>query len=265
MRAWNAPPRGTASMAEAPRILVTGARHGGIGGAAARRLACDGARMVIAATGERPDFDLLADELEALGAKVLALPGDLEDPQWPGEITDAAAEFCGGLNTVVSCAGRSGHGSLSGITAAQWDACFALNARAPWLLAKAAYPYLAASRGSFTAIASAAGSVTYPGGAAYPAAKAALIALCRQLALEWAPDAVRVNTISPGLVSTPRSPKITAGRIIPLGRAGVPEDIAAAVAFLASPAAAYITGQDIVIDGGLSAAGLAASLGSSRD
>jgi NAD(P)-dependent dehydrogenase (short-subunit alcohol dehydrogenase family) len=248
-------------MGDALRVLVTGASHGGIGGAVARRFATGGVRIAISATGGVMTLDDLAAELENQGAQVMPLTGDLEDPYTPARFTERAAAFCGGLDLVVSCAGRGGRGELTGLALADWESAMGVHARAPWLLARAAYLDLKESKGSFIAIGSVSGTSVYPGAGAYPVAKAALIALCRQLALEWAPAGVRVNTVSPGLVSTARSPKATAGQIIPLGRTGTPEDIAAIVAFLASPAAAYITGQDIVADGGLAALGLAAALG----
>ena len=244
------------------RILVTGASRGGIGGAICRRLVRDAvqrdgeARIVISATGADPDLRLLAGDLCCPGSAVRVVRGDLGDPQFPGQLAGEAADFCGGLDLVVSNAGRSQHGTLAGTGAADWDAAFALHVRAAWLLAKAAFPHLAESGGSLIATGSVSGTVPHAGMGAYAVAKAALIALCQALAAEWAPAGVRVNVVSPGLVSTQAKPKPGAGKVIPLGRAGLPEDIAVAVAFLASPGAAYITGQNLVIDGGLTSAGL---------
>ena len=239
------------------RILVTGASHGGIGGAVCRRLAADAAgrgtqaRITISATGASM---ALAAELLDLGADVLTVPGDLADPGFPAILAAKAAGFCGGLDAVVYCAGRSQHGPLGELSAGDWDAAFAVHARAPWLLAKAAYEHLSESGGSFTAIGSVSGTLPHAGAGAYPAAKAALIMACRCLALEWAPSGIRVNTVSPGLISTAAKPKPYAAGCVPLGRAGTPEDVADAVAFLAG--GAYVTGENIIIDGGLAQAGL---------
>jgi len=242
------------------RILVTGASRGGIGGAVCRRLIADAAargappRITISATGAAPDLDVLAADLEGLGASVLTVTGDLADPEFPAILAGKAAGFCGGLDLVVSCAGRSWRGPLTDLSAGDWDAALAVHARAPWLLAQAAYPHLSGSRGSFTAIGSVAGTIPHAGAGAYPAAKAALIMACRTLALEWAGSGVRVNVVSPGLIGTGAKPKPYAAGCVPLGRAGTPEDVAGAVAFLAG--APYITGENIIIDGGLAQAGL---------
>ena len=131
----------------------------------------------------------------------------------------------------------------------------AVHVRAAWLLAKAAFPFLKEAGGSFIATGSVSGTLPHADHEAYPAAKAALIMLCRTLALEWAGAGVRVNVVSPGAVSTQASGKANAGDYVPLGRAGLPEDVAAAVAFLSGPDAAYITGQNLLVDGGLAQAG----------
>lgn len=252
------------------RILVTGASRGGIGGAICRRLAADAvtrhgaAAITVTASRGGPDLKLLAAELEDSGASVLTVAGDLSDPDFPADLVTEAARHGGGLDAVVSNAGRSQHGPLAGLRPAEWDHALAVHARAAWLLARAAFGHLEESRGSFTATGSVSGTVPHAGRGAYAVAKAALIALCQQLALEWAPSGVRVNVVSPGLVSTLAKPKPYAAGIVPAGRAGLPEDIAAAVAFLASPEASYITGQNLVIDGGLAAAGLGAALESGR-
>jgi len=157
---------------------------------------------------------------------------------------------------VVSNAGRSQSGPLAALDPAGWDAAMDLHAKAAWLLAKAAFPHLEASRGSFVATGSITGTMPNAGRGAYPVAKAALIMLCKVLAAEWAPAGVRVNAVSPGLVGTQAKPKPHAGEVVPLGRAGTPEDVAGMVAFLASADAGFITGQNIVIDGGLTGAGL---------
>lgn len=212
--------------------------------------------MVLSATGRNPDLKLLAEDVAATGAAVCTVAGDLTDPDFPECLVSAAAEFCGGLDVVVSNAGRTDHGPLTETPLVEWEWSLALHARAAWLLAKAAYPHLAASQGSFIATGSVTGTLPHAGRGAYPVAKAALIMACQTLALEWAPAGVRVNVVSPGLISTERGPKPDAARVVPLGRVGVPEDVAGVVSFLASADAGFITGQSIVADGGLLAAGL---------
>ena len=241
---------------------MTGASRGGIGGGIARRLARDAwarredASIVLAATGSDPDLKLLAGDVEDLGASVSVAHGDLADPDVPGVLVQHAAGFCAGLDLVVSNAGRSQHGQLTRASLGDWDDALNLHARAAWLLAKAAYPFLAASRGSFIATGSVTGTLPHAGKGAYPVAKAALIMACQTLALEWAASGVRVNVVSPGLISTQVAPKPDAGQVVPLGRGGTPDDVAGVVAFLASPDAGFITGQNVLADGGLLAAGL---------
>jgi glucose 1-dehydrogenase len=243
------------------RVLVTGASHGGIGGAIAWRLAADArergeeARVTISATGDSLGQKRLIGELEDF-AEVLAFNGDLTDSAFPADLVEAAAEHGGGLDVVVSNAGRTQREPLTTLSLDGWFHAFSLHATAAFLLARAAYPHLAASRGSFIAIGSVSGTVPNTGRGAYPPAKAALIALCKCLAVEWGPSGVRVNVVSPGLISTASAPKPDAGKVAPLRRAGTPEDIAAVVAFLASPDAGFITGQNIIADGGLIGAGL---------
>jgi glucose 1-dehydrogenase len=212
------------------KILITGVSSGGIGEAICCRF---------------PEASIFTSSQEAGN-----LPGDLTDPAFPEKLVHAAASFCGGLDLVVSNAGKSQHGLLNNLSLDGWDEAFNLHVRAAWLLAKAAYPHLRESHGSFIATGSVSGTEPHGRHGAYPVAKAALIALCRNLAVEWAPE-VQVNTISPGLIKTGKSPKEWAEGVVPLG---YPGDVADAVAFLSGNA--FMTGHNIVIDGGLTAQGL---------
>ena len=161
---------------------------------------------------------------------------------------------------MVSNAGVSRPSSLAGLELEDWDYLLAVNARAAWLLAKAAYPALRASRGSFVAVASMSGVQPYPGMGAYSPSKAALLMMVRVLAQEWAADGIRVNAVSPGLIHTPLTARIYADpaakakreALIPMHRIGAADtDIAGIVAFLIGPDAGYMTGQNILADGGL--------------
>ena len=214
----------------AKRILITGVSSGGIGEAICRRF---------------PEAAIFASSKDDG-----QLPGDLTDPEFPGKLVQAAVEWCGGLDLVVSNAGKSQHGLLNNLSLSDWDESFDLHVRAAWLLAKAAYPYLRESHGSFIATGSVSGTGPHGRHGAYPVAKAALIALCQNLAVEWAPE-VRVNVISPGLISTLASPKEWAEGVMPLG---YPDDVADAVSFLSGNT--FMTGHNIVIDGGLTVRGL---------
>lgn len=245
------------------RILITGASRG-IGAGIARRLADDARRVGVtprlALAASRPSEALaaLTDELAAAGAEAIALNGDLADPETPARLVEEATAFCGGLDGVVSNAGIMGPGALAGLSRTDWDRLFDVNVRATWLLAQAAYPALKASRGGLVSVASMAGVHPHPGSGAYSTSKAAVIMLCRQLAQEWAADGVRVNAVSPGMIHTPlteriyRNAEVAAKRqeAIPMHRVGSAEDVAGVVAFLLSESAAYVTGQNLVADGG---------------
>lgn len=245
------------------RALVTGVSAGGIGEAIARRLVRDAVlrgdeavNIVVSATSDSPALQELTSGLRGMGAEAAVVYGDLEDAEFPCDLVHTAAMFCDGLNLIVSNAGQSRQGSLVDVDVEDWEYMFAVHVRAAWLLARTGYYYLKKTRGSFIATGSISGCMPHPHRGVYPLVKAALISLCENLALEWADEDVRVNVVSPGLISTQRRPKPYAAGITPLGRAGIPDDIAGTVSFLVGPDAAYITGQNIVVDGGLSQAGL---------
>lgn len=260
------------------KALVAGASRG-IGAAIATRLARDGVARggdtVIAITArERSEaLDEVAAEIAAAGARAHVVTGDMGDPAVPGRIVDEMAEVCGGVDVVVANAGITAPAPLASLALESWERLFAVNARGPWLLAQAARPHLARSRGSFVAIASQSGLSPHAGHGAYSATKAALIMLCRQMAQEWGPEGIRVNAVCPGMVRTPMTepiyadPEIAARRddVVPLKRVAKPDDIAAVVSFLASDDARYVTGEAIRADGGFSSSvlsyvpGLAAS------
>jgi len=235
------------------RVLITGASRG-IGAGIARKLAHDarargqGLHLAVGASQPGEAIDALVAELRGLDVQVRPLYGDLAD----------AVEFCGGLDGLVANAGIMQGGALLDYAPAAWDRLFAVNVRANWLLARAAQPALAESRGSLVAVASMAGMHPSPGAGAYSPSKAALIMLCRQMAQEWAGQGIRVNSVSPGMVRTPRTEKVyqnaeVAARrdaIVPLGRVGAPEDIAGVVAFLLGEDSRYLTGQNLCADGG---------------
>jgi glucose 1-dehydrogenase len=250
---------------DSQHALVTGATGGigrGICFALIEQARKDGTGIHISAAasqaGER--LEQLLGELRAAGATATGVTGDITDPAQCAALVAQAQARGGDLTALVCNAGASGPGKLADLPLAQWDATFNLNTRSAWLLAQAAREPLARTRGSITAIASMSGLTPHPGYGAYSAAKAALIMLCRQLAQEWADQGIRVNTVCPGMVRTPLTEAVyqdaatLAKResLVPLGRIGRAEDIGAAVAWLTSAGASYVTGQNLVVDGGIS-------------
>lgn len=241
------------------RVLVTGASRG-IGRAICLRLAAQGAEVVACASAHADELAQLVDEAAHFCGKFVPLIGNLSDAATPGKLVEQAVTALGGLDAVISNAGVSRPSSLVDLALEDWDYLLAVNARAPWLLAKAAYPVLRESCGSFVAVASMSGVQPYPGMGAYSPSKAALLMLIRVLAQEWAKDGIRVNAVSPGLIHTMLTARVyadpttkaTREALIPIHRIGAPDsDIAGIVAFLISQDAGYITGQNILADGGL--------------
>lgn len=245
--------------------LVTGATGGigrGICFALVEQAAKDGAPIHISAAASKPGdrLDDLVDELRAAGAMASGVAGDITDVAQCAAIVGQAQAQGGDLSALVCNAGASGPGRLADLPLAQWDRSFNLNVRSAWLLAQAAHPQLQRTRGSVTAIASMSGLTPHPGYGAYSATKAALIMLCRQLAQEWAADGIRVNTVCPGMIRTPLTEAVYQDEatlrqrqtLVPLGRIGTAADVGAAVAYLTSDAASYVTGQNLLVDGGIS-------------
>jgi glucose 1-dehydrogenase len=241
------------------RVLITGASRG-IGRAVCKRLARDGAQVAACASAHAGELETLVAEIRGDGGMAVPLIGDLQDTATPARLVEQAAAALGGLDGVVGNAGIAVPGQLATLDIADWDRLFAVNVRAQWLLARAAYPWLLKSRGTLVAVASMSGVQPYSGLGAYSAGKAALIMLTRQLAQEWAPDGIRVNCVSPGLVRTPLTqavydrPEARSAReaLVPMHRiAEADADIAGCVAFLLGPDSAYITGHNMLVDGGL--------------
>jgi len=240
------------------RILVTGASRG-IGRATALRLGLSGNDVAVGASAHAGELESL---IAAVGNKARIVPvlGDLSDPDVPARLVQQAVDAFGGLDGVVSNAGISRPTPLATTTLEDWEHLFAVNVRASWLLARSAYPHLKQSRGAYVAVSSMSGVQPYPGMGAYSPTKAALIMLARVLAQEWAREGVRVNCVSPGLIRTAMTEPLYADaeikaareKLIPMGRIGnADNDIAGVVAFLLGPDAGFITGQNILADGGL--------------
>ncbi|MFD3733904.1 SDR family NAD(P)-dependent oxidoreductase [Streptomyces sp. NPDC058632] len=241
-------------------ILVTGA-SGGIGSAVARRFAHAGATVVAHGHGGKARVDQLATELTAAGHRALALTADLTDESACRRLVADSAEWSGKLTGLVNCAGVQPVRQLAEMTATEWRQVLDTNLASAFACTQAVVPILAAAGGgAITHIASIEGRHPAVGHAHYCSSKAALIMHARTAALEYGRQGIRVNTVSPGLIDRPGLHEEWpegVGRwqkAAPLGRLGHAEDVGNACVFLASPMASWISGHDLVVDGGVSSA-----------
>lgn len=238
--------------------VVTGAASG-IGLATARRLAAEGAAVAIVDLQLSSARDAAARVCET-GARATAIQVDMTNRESVERGFARAIDVLGRIDVVVNSAGIIARGSLEQTDADEWRRVLETDLTSMYYSTASAVPYLRKSGGgSVVNIASVAGSRGAVN-VAYVAAKGGVIALTRQLANELAGDRIRVNSVSPGFTATPlnqglRRTGAEAGWAsrIPLGRYAMPEEIAAACAYLASGDASYVTGIDLIVDGGLSA------------
>ncbi|HIQ19715.1 MAG TPA: 3-oxoacyl-[acyl-carrier-protein] reductase [Planctomycetes bacterium] len=236
--------------------IVTGAARG-IGFEIARRLAQGGATVVLVDVAE----EALAEAAKGLGAdpdRVLSFVVDVTDEEAVERLVDAVVEKTGRLDILVNNAGITRDDLLLRMTQEQWDAVMAVNLKGTFLMTKhACRPMLRQRSGRIVNLASVSGLVGNPGQANYSASKAGVVGFTKTVARELAGKKICCNAVAPGFIDTemtrvlPEKAKQRALGAIPLGRMGTAEEIAAAVCFLASDDASYITGQVLAVDGGM--------------
>jgi NAD(P)-dependent dehydrogenase (short-subunit alcohol dehydrogenase family) len=246
--------------------LITGAGSG-IGRAAAELFAAEGAGVAVVDLNAEA-ADETVGKIQAEGGRAVALAANVaRAAEVESALARAVAEF-GRLDVVYNNAGVNSSGSVVDATEDDWDRCFAVNAKGTFLCSRAAVPYLEQSGGgAIVNQASVAGLVAVPNFAAYCAAKGAVVALTRSMAIDLASRRIRVNAICPGTVYTPLMEPMLRARgdgdleaglaktvvKYPIGRLGTPDEIARVALFLASDDASFLTGSIVTADGGMTA------------
>jgi NAD(P)-dependent dehydrogenase (short-subunit alcohol dehydrogenase family) len=236
--------------------LVTGGASG-IGRATALRLAAEGADVFA--------VDVNADALAAVAAEadgspgsIVARAGDVSTEDGVRAIVAGALDALGSLDVLVNVAGILSFSHSHEVTLDEWTRIITVNLTGTFLMCRESLPHLLASKGNIVNLASTASHAGQPWAVAYSASKGGVLALTRELAVEYAEQGLRANTVSPGAIDTPitlafslpegANPKLLR-RVTPLGEFGTPEGIAAAIAFIASDEASHMNGADIRMDG----------------
>lgn len=237
--------------------LVTGGSRG-IGKAIALRLACEGADVALCASQSTEAAEAVAEEIRARGREAIARQTDVSSAESVADLVKTVLDAWGKIDILVNNAGVTRDNLLMRMKEDEWDAVLDVNLKGAYHCIKAvARPMMKARTGRIINVSSVVGLTGNAGQVNYAASKSGLIGLTKSVARELASRNIATNAVAPGFIPTDMTDKLDAtmrGQLlaqIPLGKLGSPEDIAAAVAFLASDDAAYITGQVLVVDGGM--------------
>lgn len=238
-------------------VLVTGASRG-IGRAIALQFGQLGAKVGVNYLRNGEAAQEVATEIEQAGGKAIILQGDVSNADTAGQLVDQMLSTWGRIDCLVNNAGITQDTLLVRMSEEAWDEVLNTNLKSMYNCTKAVLrPMFKERQGAIINIASVVGIIGNIGQANYAAAKAGVIAFTKSIAREAAPRNIRVNAVAPGFIASDMTNKLPQEVVsqyldnIPLKRLGQPEDVAKAVAFLASPDAAYITGQTLIVDGGL--------------